>query len=335
MGGVFGPTFMGTSLRWLGTPFGRYATLGYSGAHERHDLDRQSRARLDAHLPRREGRPAAAGERGVAALGGDGSLPRRDVRLPRPAADARGARDAARVGAPPGGGRAAAVHLGGDGVPPPHREGEARRADPAARDRGPRRRGRCPRSRPRSPSAARRSSSTCAPARAASRSRSPRSVRAAGCGPPTSRRSPSTSRSPTACASRSPSASASSKATCSRRSPSAAASLAARSTSSSRTRPTSPRRDLPTLPAEVLGYEPGLALDGGPDGLDVARRIWDDAREWLRRGGTIALELDTNRVRHAEAEVLQWYSDVHVVRDLTGRDRFLVARVPDSRGERA
>lgn len=93
-----------------------------------------------------------------------------------------------------------------------------------------------------------------------------------------------------------------------------------------------PSAELPTLPEEVLGYEPGLALDGGADGLDVARRIWKEAREWLRPGGTMALELDTNRVRHAEAEVLQWYSDVHVVRDLTGRDRFLVARVPDSRG---
>jgi release factor glutamine methyltransferase len=93
-----------------------------------------------------------------------------------------------------------------------------------------------------------------------------------------------------------------------------------------------PSADLPTLPAEVLGYEPGLALDGGPDGLDVARRIWDEAREWLCPGGAIALELDTNRVRHAEVEVLQWYSDVQVVRDLTGRDRFLVARVPNSRG---
>jgi HemK-like putative methylase len=93
-----------------------------------------------------------------------------------------------------------------------------------------------------------------------------------------------------------------------------------------------PSAELPTLPAEVLGYEPGLALDGGPDGLDVARRIWTEALEWLRPGGTIALELDTNRVRDAGTEVLQWYSDVQVVRDLTGRDRFLVARVPDGRG---
>ncbi len=96
-----------------------------------------------------------------------------------------------------------------------------------------------------------------------------------------------------------------------------------------------PSAELPTLPAEILGYEPKLALDGGPDGLDVARRIWTEAPQWLRPGGTLALELDANRVRDAEREVLEWYSDVHVVRDLTGRDRFLVARVPDSRGERA
>ncbi len=91
-----------------------------------------------------------------------------------------------------------------------------------------------------------------------------------------------------------------------------------------------PTADVPDLPAEVLGYEPGLALDGGEDGLRVARRIWSEARNWLRPGGIIALELDAGRVREAAGEVLQWYEDVQVVRDLTGRDRFLVARAPAS-----
>jgi release factor glutamine methyltransferase len=49
------------------------------------------------------------------------------------------------------------------------------------------------------------------------------------------------------------------------------------STSSSPTRPTSPTGQLPTLSPEVR-REPPLALDGGADGLDVVRRIAEDAR---------------------------------------------------------
>ena len=53
--------------------------------------------------------------------------------------------------------------------------------------------------------------------------------------------------------------------------------------SSRRTRPTSPRPTSPTLPAEVLGFEPRLALDGGADGLETARRIVAEAPAWLAR----------------------------------------------------
>ncbi|MDI6901195.1 MAG: peptide chain release factor N(5)-glutamine methyltransferase [Anaerosomatales bacterium] len=87
-----------------------------------------------------------------------------------------------------------------------------------------------------------------------------------------------------------------------------------------------PSADLPDLPAEVLGFEPGAALDGGPDGLSVARRIWDEATRWLRPGGTLALELDAGRVRDAAREIGEAYTDVRVREDLTGRDRILVAR---------
>ncbi len=93
--------------------------------------------------------------------------------------------------------------------------------------------------------------------------------------------------------------------------------------------------DLASLPAEVGGFEPGLALDGGADGLSVARRIWQEAVEWLRPGGAIALELHEACVRTAAAEVVEWYEEVQVVPDLTGRDRVLVASAPEAGPERA
>lgn len=87
-----------------------------------------------------------------------------------------------------------------------------------------------------------------------------------------------------------------------------------------------PSADIPDLPAEVLGFEPHLALDGGPDGLDTARRIWDEARRWLRPGGLLAMELDEGRVAAAADEIGRTFTGVEVLRDLAGKDRIVVAR---------
>ena len=90
-----------------------------------------------------------------------------------------------------------------------------------------------------------------------------------------------------------------------------------------------PSADVPDLPAEVAGFEPHLALDGGADGLDIFRRILAEARDWLTPGsGILAIELDERRVQHAAGEARQWYEDVRVVADLTGRDRIVTARLP-------
>ena len=50
------------------------------------------------------------------------------------------------------------------------------------------------------------------------------------------------------------------------------------------------RGDLPGLQKEVQ-KEPVLALDGGPDGLDVIRRVVDAALPRLKAGGLLALEI--------------------------------------------
>jgi release factor glutamine methyltransferase len=82
-----------------------------------------------------------------------------------------------------------------------------------------------------------------------------------------------------------------------------------------------PTSDLADLPAEVAGHEPMIALDGGPDGLDVVRRIAVGAQEWLRPGGLIAIETDTSRAKEAANILAQWYEGSEVRQDLTGRDR--------------
>ena len=88
-----------------------------------------------------------------------------------------------------------------------------------------------------------------------------------------------------------------------------------------------PSADLPALPAEVLGFEPHLALDGGADGLDTARRIVRDALAWLRSGGTLAMELDETRVAGMVRELQsQGFVDARSTRDLTGRERVASGR---------
>jgi release factor glutamine methyltransferase len=52
-----------------------------------------------------------------------------------------------------------------------------------------------------------------------------------------------------------------------------------------------PAAEYETLEANVREYEPRVALDGGPDGLDVYRRFIPQAASRLRPGGTLALEV--------------------------------------------
>jgi release factor glutamine methyltransferase len=44
------------------------------------------------------------------------------------------------------------------------------------------------------------------------------------------------------------------------------------------------------LPPEARDHEPMVALDGGPDGLDVLRRVVAAAPEWLAPGGCLLME---------------------------------------------
>ncbi|MDO9107655.1 MAG: peptide chain release factor N(5)-glutamine methyltransferase [Coriobacteriia bacterium] len=85
-----------------------------------------------------------------------------------------------------------------------------------------------------------------------------------------------------------------------------------------------PSSDLPDLPQEVLGFEPHLALDGGPDGLVIARRIMEESTRWLRPQGMLAIELDEGCVQIAVKQMSEWYEGIRTVRDLAGRDRVAI-----------
>lgn len=58
-----------------------------------------------------------------------------------------------------------------------------------------------------------------------------------------------------------------------------------------------PTPELPLLPREARHHEPLGALDGGPDGLDVQRRIAGAAPSWLAPGGHLLLETSSRQAR--------------------------------------
>jgi release factor glutamine methyltransferase len=51
-----------------------------------------------------------------------------------------------------------------------------------------------------------------------------------------------------------------------------------------------PTEAIGSMPPEARDHEPRLALDGGPDGLDVQRRIIAEAPSWLAAGGCLLVE---------------------------------------------
>jgi release factor glutamine methyltransferase len=64
-----------------------------------------------------------------------------------------------------------------------------------------------------------------------------------------------------------------------------------------------PTAALAFLPPEAREHEPLMALDGGPDGLEVLRRVIWEATAWLAPGGTLLFELGDDR-QLATARVL-------------------------------
>ncbi|HLA89673.1 MAG TPA: peptide chain release factor N(5)-glutamine methyltransferase [Gemmatimonadaceae bacterium] len=86
------------------------------------------------------------------------------------------------------------------------------------------------------------------------------------------------------------------------------------------------------LPSSVRDWEPPLALFSAEDGMAAIRAFVRDAPAVLEPGGALVLEVDARRAglaRDAATGVGRW-RDVEIRRDLTGRERFLVARRKES-----
>ena len=83
---------------------------------------------------------------------------------------------------------------------------------------------------------------------------------------------------------------------------------------------------IPTLQREVIEHEPMLALDGGEDGLDFYKIIILEAKDYLKKGGVLMMEIGHDQGAEI-AEIFDRngkYSKFKIVKDLTGNDRVAV-----------
>ena len=86
-----------------------------------------------------------------------------------------------------------------------------------------------------------------------------------------------------------------------------------------------PETDASVLQREVREHEPGVALYGGADGLDIYRRMAPEAERLLRPSGWLMMELAYNSAT-AVTEMLGGWRDVEIIADLAGLPRVIVAR---------
>ena len=92
--------------------------------------------------------------------------------------------------------------------------------------------------------------------------------------------------------------------------------------------------NLPYIPSETLRglpvyeHEPTLALDGGPDGLDLIRRLLADAPRLIAPGGLVLLEIEAGQGESAPAAAREHFPKAYVIvkEDLAGKPRLLIIK---------
>jgi release factor glutamine methyltransferase len=71
-------------------------------------------------------------------------------------------------------------------------------------------------------------------------------------------------------------------------------------------------KQLNVLPADIVDHEPHVALFGGHEGMDATERLVADAKDWLRPGGWLVLEMGV-----AQAELVAGLLERHDYKDIT------------------
>ena len=76
-----------------------------------------------------------------------------------------------------------------------------------------------------------------------------------------------------------------------------------------------PTGEIALMPSEARDHEPRVALDGGADGLDVARRVMAAAPRWLAPGGAVIVETSRRQASQLAAAAAAAGLEPRVLRD--------------------
>ena len=83
-----------------------------------------------------------------------------------------------------------------------------------------------------------------------------------------------------------------------------------------------PTKTIETLQREVKDFEPRLALDGGADGLDIYRRIAEEAPKHVTRGGMLIMEVGEGEAQDV-AKMFQGKCYTMIAKDFNGIERYV------------
>lgn len=88
------------------------------------------------------------------------------------------------------------------------------------------------------------------------------------------------------------------------------------------------REELLTLSPDIREHEPMAALDGGGDGLDLYRRLFDQVPRLLRRESLVLAEIGASQGQMALELARRSFSEaaIELAKDYAGLDRVLVVR---------
>ncbi len=89
-----------------------------------------------------------------------------------------------------------------------------------------------------------------------------------------------------------------------------------------------PSDEIETLAPEIKDYEPRIALEGGPDGLNFYKKIITEVPNHLIKGGFIILEMGYNQGK-AISKIFSeqgFFSEIEISKDYSGKDRVISAR---------
>ena len=86
--------------------------------------------------------------------------------------------------------------------------------------------------------------------------------------------------------------------------------------------------EIKKLPKDVR-QEPTIALDGGKDGLDFYRKIFNKGNEYLNRQGYLCVEIGYNQ-KEAVRKIIEKkerYVQTYCIKDLCQNDRVIVTQI--------